>query len=371
MPLRAIASTPSHETRLATAQDLASFDAPGCWIWVDLDSEDREELAEVGELLNLDSMALHDAVEDLDLAKFDDFGHHLLVVLHGISASDDGAVQTYEVDCFVTENVLVTVRSGTSRSVDHLWEAIQRSEDLAAGGPAELLAKLMDVLLRRWVSVVTAVDQTVDDILDRALDADPDVLREITLLRSELGRLRRMSRHHSAVIDELAKSQSPLIDGGGRRRFADAFDVARRVDHDLETVRSELREALDAYNGAEARMATNVSRVLTIYAAVMLPLTLIVGFFGMNFPNMPGLQARFGWEFTIAGMVVLTLASLAVFGQVGWIRMPSAKDSTKSVVRVLSEASRAPTQIVGSLYTRPARAAKRRRSPSRTQRPPG
>lgn len=367
MPVRALTSSSTGGTKVIDPAELASA-TPERWIWVDLDSAEKEILAELGESLKLDPTATYDAAEDVDLAKFDDFGHHLLIVLHGISASDGGELSTYEVDCFITDSALVTVRSGPSRSIDRLWEELQRSDELAAGGPDEMVAKLADVMLRRWVSVVSAVDVTVDDIVERALDAEPEVLREITLLRSELGRLRRMARHHSAVAAELAKSSSNLVTDSGRRRFADAYDVARRVDHDLESVRSELREALDAYNGAEARMATNVSRVLTIYAAVMLPLTLIVGFFGMNFPNMPGLDTRLGWELTVVGMVVLTMGSLAVFGSVGWIRLPSAKHSTRAVVKILSEASRAPTQIVGSLYTRTEPGARRRRPNLKSQR---
>lgn len=76
-----------------------------------------------------------------------------------------------------------------------------------------------------------------------------------------------------------------MINDAARRRFSDVFDVAIRTGHGLDTARSALSETLDAYRGAEARRATEVNRVLTIYAAIMLPLSLVAGFFGMNIPT--------------------------------------------------------------------------------------
>ena len=75
----------------------------------------------------------------------------------------------------------------------------------------------------------------------------------------------------------LRHSTSDLVSDAGRRRFSDVFDVASRLAAGLDEARSALAETLDAYRGAEARQATEVTKVLTVYAAIMLPLSLIAG----------------------------------------------------------------------------------------------
>ena len=96
------------------------------------------------------------------------------------------------------------------------------------------------------------------------------------------------------------------------------FDVAVRGAQELDAARSALAEALDAYRGAEARDATNVTKVLTVYAAVMFPLSLVAGFYGMNFANLPGLNDDRGWVIITAVMLLIAVASLAAFIALGW-----------------------------------------------------
>ena len=81
-------------------------------------------------------------------------------------------------------------------------------------------------------------------------------------------------------------------------------------ERNLDAARSALAEILDAYRGAEARQATDVTKVLTIYAAIMLPLSLVAGFFGMNFANLPGIGSDWGWVVVTGAMVTAQLTSV-------------------------------------------------------------
>jgi len=101
----------------------------------------------------------------------------------------------------------------------------------------------------------------------------------------------------------------------------------------------------------------------------MMPLTLVVGFFGMNFSNLPGLGNEWGWVVVTAFMVLIAAMSLGVFVSVGWIKRPSGRKAGAALGRGLIEATRAPTQVVGAVFeitTMPLRATTARR----TRRPP-
>jgi magnesium transporter len=313
-------------------------------------------------LLQLDALAVRDAVADLDLAKVDDFGHHLLVVLHGLH---NDRVETYELDCFLTDRYLVTVHTERSPAVNAFWEQVQTNEHLAASSVDELIGCLADVLTRRLMSVVEAFDRRIDELTSAALDADPDFLVEMTAVRVDLAEVRQVIQPQREALDVLRRSSSPLLSEAGRRRFSDVFDVAMRAAREIDAARSALAETLDAYRGAEAKEATNVTKVLTVYAAIMFPLTLLVGFFGMNFANLPGLQNEWGWVVVSAVMLVITLISVGVFVALGWIRRPSGRRAGATLGRGLVEAAKAPAHVGGAIYevsTMPLRGIVGRRS---------
>ena len=120
----------------------------------------------------------------------------------------------------------------------------------------------------------------------------------------------------------LRHSTSELISESGRRRFSDVFDTAQRAAAGVESSRAALAEALDAYRGAEARQATEVTKILTVF------------------------------------MALVAIVSLGVFVALGWIHRPSGRSAGALLGRGLAEAARTPAQLVGAVFeisTKPLR----------------
>ena len=329
------------------------------WVWIDIaaDANDVETLANLAEQLNFDVLAARDAVEDIDLPKVDDFGTSMLVVLHGLG---DDRVETYELYCFLSERRLVTVHDRRSPSIDALWSGVRRRPELASGSADEMLARLADVATRRLVSLLDVFDARNEELIRFALEANPAFLSESTAVRADLAVLRRAVYPQREALDLLRHSISPLITDSGRRRFSDVFDAALRASQDVDSARAALAETLEAYRGAEARQATEVTKVLTVYAAVMLPLTLIASFFGMNFFNLPLIHRQMGWIIITAVMGLVAVVSLGVFVSLGWTRRASGRSAGALLGRGLVEAARAPAQLMGALFeisTMPMRSA--------------
>ena len=345
------------------------------WVWIDIvaGADDVEELADLASRLGLDAMAVRDAVEDIDLPKVDDFGSFILVVLHALS---EDRVETYELDCFLSERRLITIHDRRSASIDALWDGVRRRPELASGSADETLARLADVATRRLVSVLDVFDDRNEELIQLALQADADFLPEITAIRADLAVLRRVVHPQREALDILRRSTSRLITDSGRRRFSDVFDTASRAAQGVDGARSALAETLEAYRGAEARQATEVTKVLTVYAAVMLPLTLVASFFGMNFFDLPLVHRESGWIFVTAFMALVAVVSLGVFVSLGWTRRPSGRSAGALLGRGLIEAARTPAQLVGAVFeisTMPMRSAvagARRQRPTDHERQP-
>ena len=319
------------------------------WVWIDITAgpDDIDELADLAEQLGLDALAVRDAVEDIDLPKVDDFGSFLLVVLHAL---DDERIATYELDCFLSERRLITIHDQRSPSIDALWDGVQGRPELTSGGPDEALARLADVATRRLVCVLDVFDDRNEELIQLALRADADFLLEITAVRADLAALRRAVHPQREALDILRHSTSRLVSDAGRRRFSDVFDTALRASQGVDGARAALAETLDAYRGAEARQATEVTKVLTVYAAIMLPLSLVAGFFGMNFVDLPLIHREAGWMIVTGFMALVAVLSLGVFVALGWTRRPSGRTAGALLGHGLVEAARAPAQLVGAVF---------------------
>jgi magnesium transporter len=277
-------------------------------------------------------------------------------VLHGLR---EHAVSTYEVDCFLADGWLVTIHDAHAVSISVLSNQVRHRPDLARASIDEIAGLLADVMTRRLLSVLEAFDDRVEGLVAKALTADATLLEELTAVRTDLAGVRRVVKPQREALDVLRHSTSHVVTDAGRRRFSDVFDVASRLATGLDEARSALAETLDAYRGAEARQATEVTKVLTVYAAIMLPLSLIAGIFGMNFVNLPLLDRRWGWVVVAVVMLVVAFVSLGVFISLGWIRRPSGRRTGAVLGRGLLEASLAPVQIVGAVVemsTMPLRA---------------
>ncbi len=340
-----------HIDAAGTVRDLDGLDpAVGGWNWIDIetDPEQSEAPPELLDRYRLDPIAVHDAFNDIDAPKFDDFTSHLSLILHGLR--DGEPLTTYELDCFITPTDLITVHAGVSRAVEALQASIRLHPELASGGPDEVTARLADGVTRRMLAVVDAFDERADGLVSRALDADRDLLRDVAAVRADLAAIRRIVSPQREALDLIRTSESDLLSWAARRRFSDVLDVASRTASGLDAARSAMSEAIETYRGAESRLATEVSRVLTIYAAILLPLSLIVGFFGMNHDNLPTIGRRWGWVWITGSMVLVVALSVGVFVSQGWIRRPSGKEAGVALGRGLAEAARAPAQVASAVF---------------------
>ena len=201
--------------------------------------------------------------------------------------SDDDRIDTHEVDCFIRDELLVTVHSQPVVGLEWLWDAVQSFPHLAEHGAPELFAQLSEVMGRRYLEVLDEFERQVDDLSDRALAADQQVLAEIQVLRREEATIRRALRPQRLVISALRVNQFAQLTPHAQRILTDAYDVHNLVVETLSSTRGLLTETLDTYRGASAERQASAAALLTVYAAILLPLSLITSWYGMNTAQPP------------------------------------------------------------------------------------
>jgi len=330
--------------------------ANGSFLWVDIDAREPDDMDELGLRFGFNPAAIEDVLDVEQLPKYDVYDDHLFVVLHALVTRGD-RIDTHEVDCFLRSNLLVTVRAEPVVGIDWLWEAVQSYPHLAEHGAEELFAQLSEVMGRRYLEVLDELERQIDDLAERALDTDQGVLADIQVLRREGTTIRRVLRPQRLVIAGLRSDGQTMLDEDALRILADSFDIHNLGVESSVSASSLLTDVLDTYRGAAAERQTAATTVLTVYAAIVLPLSLITSWYGMNVTNLPVSGYQRGWILVTSMMAAIAFGSWVLFVRVGMIRRPRLSRDHR-LVRGLTAAARAPVRPVAKLR-RPAAAVQR------------
>lgn len=340
---RDAAREPLVPTKLETLEE---HHQTGSLVWLDVTTSEPAELDALGERFGFDPAAIEDILDVEQLPKFDDYGDHLFVVLHALTADGD-RVDTIELDCFIAPRLLVTVHATEVAGIDWLWDAVQRHPHLVDHGADELFAQLAEVVGRRYFEIVNAIEERIDAVALLALEADNRVLEEIQILRREESTVRKMMRPQLRLIADMRMRNRTVISSRGVGQLDDAFDVHNQVVESLHATHELLSDALDTYRGAAAERQANATTILAVYSALLLPLTLIVGWYGMNVDNLPASTRSWGWMAVTGFMVLLAVISWFVFVRIGLVR-PSAR-RRGDVAKGLASAARRPVRAMTML----------------------
>ncbi len=327
--------------RTGRYEDLDRYLADGAFVWLDVSQRDAAQLDSLGERFGFDPAAIEDVLDIEQLPKFDNYGDHLFVVLHALTTDRD-RLDTHEVDCFLSRRMLVTVRADSTAGLEWLWDTVQAHPHMAEHGSDELFAQLAEVIGRRYIDVINEVEARIDDLADDALSADPNVLADIQVLRREEATVRRVLRPQRLVIGALRSNVGGFFTGDSIKLLTDAYDVHNLVVESLESTRGLLTDTLDTYRGASAERQAQAASVLTVYAAILLPLSLITGWYGMNVTNLPGSNSSAGWIAVTTVMVLFAICSWLVFMRAGMVGRP--KLQARRVVGGLAEVAKAPVR---------------------------
>jgi magnesium transporter len=304
---------------------LRTDDVHGGWFWLDVLGVTEDHAADLAERFDLHRITKEDLVER-QVPKYDDLDRYRVFVLHALSP-DPASLRTVELDVIVGDRWVVTVHPEPVRSVEVLAQRFPRA-DLTLDGPFHVAARLFELVGERYLPLLDAIDVQVMDLEDGAVVGDPAVLPDIHALRRDIALLRRSLAPQRRMLELLVRTRDERTDPAGRD-LTDAVDHHVRLVESLDTAHQMVATLLDTYRSATAERLNEVMKVLTVFSAVFLPLTLVAGIYGMNFEHMPELDERWGYPAALAAMVVIGAGLWVYFVRRGFIGGPRLRSLLK------------------------------------------
>ncbi|MBN1563540.1 MAG: magnesium/cobalt transporter CorA [Anaerolineae bacterium] len=272
---------------LTPAQIAAALRDESGLLWVDI----VHEPADSAETLllttfNFHALAVDDALKQSHIPKIDDWGDYLYLVLHAVvfDDSDDDLVTTLELDLFLGKNYLVTHQGQPVSAVDRVWSLVVRDERHLQEGSGHLLYRLADELVAEYMPTVEAIDEAIDQIEDQVFSRpETTLLERIFIMKRALLHLRRIMAPQREVLNKLARGDYAVVAAADRMFFRDVYDHLVRLHDITESLRDLVGGVLDTYLSVVNNRMNDVMKTLTIITTLFMPLSFLVGFFGMNF----------------------------------------------------------------------------------------
>ena len=267
----------------------AIADAEGT-VWVDI--EDLESAcntsveAMLREVFQFHSLAIEDALQDSHVPKVDDWAEYLYIVVDTIDfdpETDD--LRLHELDLFLGPNYLVTYHNEATEVLERHRRNLEREpENRLKHGAAHLLYRLLDEVVAEFLPAIEHLDNEIDDAQDEVFDVPtPRTLRQIFHVKRNALKLHRVVLPMREVLNRLARDPYVQIQTEHRIYFRDVYDHLVRIHDIIESLRDLIAGALDTYLSVVSNRTNDIMKALTVVNVMFLPLTFIVGFFGMNF----------------------------------------------------------------------------------------
>jgi magnesium transporter len=294
-------------------------------LWVDFHAEPLATVEPpLRDTFGFHSLAIDDALREVQVPKIDDWGDYLYVVAHGVLFDPTSLVLTTRtLNIFLGPNYLVTHHHHAVDAVERVWRHVCADARQLERGPDYLLYLVLDTLTADYMPAMDALDDSLDELETAVLRRPtPSTLSTLFVVKRAVLHLRRIINPQREVLTRLARDVYPVIDPQDRVLFRDVYDHLVRLVDLNETLRELTSSVLETYVSVTSNRINDVMKVLTIISALFMPISFVTGFFGMNFEGLP--FANHGLMVGVLGVILVTpLVMLFWFRRRGWLA-PSA-----------------------------------------------
>ncbi len=291
--------------------------------WYDIRGlHDTRLIETLGQTFEIHPLILEDIVDTDQRPKFEEYERGLFLVIRALSFEKDQEEMNVEhITIYFRKGLVVTFQETESDLFESVRKRLQaRSGKIRSLGADYLVYALADVLVDQYYFLLEDVEEVISQLEEELLDSSDDTIRErIHHIKRTLIGARKSITPLREAINRFAKSENDIIQEGTKLFIRDLYDHAIQVMDMVENYRDMLNGLQDLHLSEISYKMNQVMQVLTIITTVFVPLSFLVGLYGMNFDNMPELHYKYGYFMLWGFMLIIALGLLVWFRRKRWL----------------------------------------------------
>jgi magnesium transporter len=275
----------------------------------------------LGKILKINPLTLEDVLNTEHRPKFEIQDGLIFLTLKAFSVSENKEIRSEQASFVLGKGFLVSFQES-----NHSWfepvksRLINPSSRIRQRGLDFILYSLIDVIIDKYYAVVEAIADQLEELEDMIFDnPSQELIEKNRLIKKEIIAIRKALIPALEAINKLNRDEPELIEKDVMRYFNDVDDHIIQILDYVDTYRELSAELKENYLSNLTLRMNQVMKLLTIITTIFIPLTFIVGIYGMNFQNMPELYWKYGYFSVLGGMLIITSGMLIYFRRKKWL----------------------------------------------------
>ncbi|WMJ72421.1 magnesium/cobalt transporter CorA [Cytophagaceae bacterium ABcell3] len=292
-------------------------------VWLNIDGlADPEVLEKTSKVFGLHSLLMEDIVTTDQRPKAEEHENYFFVVVRMLSYNKAlQLIQSEQVSMILGKNFVLTFQEKEGDLFDPIRERIRKGKGRTVRNGADyLLYSLLDIIVDHYFVILENTGESILQ-LEEDIISSPDTrkLRKLYSLKREMNYLRKSVWPLREVIGRMEREDGFFNNPFLIVYIRDIYDHTIQVIETIESNRETLSSLMDLYLSGISNKTNAIMKVLTIISTIFIPLTFIVGIYGMNFDNMPELHWQHGYFFVLGVMFLISIGMIAFFKKKGWM----------------------------------------------------
>jgi magnesium transporter len=311
------------ERDLSSIEECFPYKEKSSVTWINIDGIHQPDIAEtIGRQYDLHPLVLEDILNTDQRPKVEDYERYLFLTLKMITYEEqEKMVHAEQLSIILGSSFVISLQESEGDVFDSVRERLRKGKGrIRKSGPDYLAYALMDAVVDNYFLVLEKIGEDIEDLEEEVIsEPGPKTVGSIQNLKRELLYLRKAVWPLREAILGLEKGESPLIEDKTAIYLRDVYDHSIQIIDTVETFRDMVSGMLDIYLSSVSNKMNEVMKVLTIIATLFIPLTFIVGVYGMNFKYVPELEWHYGYFMVWAVMIAIGVLMLSYFRKKKWL----------------------------------------------------
>lgn len=302
--------------------------------WIDTEGIGNTKFfADLQERFGLHNLAIEDTVSGHQRPKVETYNEHIFIIsrmLYYLKGTEQ--LINEQVAFFVLNNILITIQDEYEDCLEPVRERLRKGRGTMRTLSVFYLAyALIDAIVDNYFPMAERISERLQDLENQIIEDVSSVnIHDIMQLKREILQIRKAALAERDKINELIRCEHPQKDEKVNVYLRDTYDHCLQILELLDDEKEIAYSLVEAYNSSLANKTNEVMKVLTIISAIFIPLTFIVGVYGMNFAqenhnheflpfNMPELYHPYGYLIVWAVMISIAIGAFVYFKRKKWL----------------------------------------------------
>lgn len=286
---------------------------------------DLDFLKSISDYFEIDNFLLADILNTTRRTKIEEQQDILFFNIKSLLPTEDSdSISTEQISFLIKDGILISFQEKRSDFFTHIRERIRTHSGIVRTKKADyLLYVLLDAIMENFYITIEHEEDKIEELIDQTKNnTDPVILEKIEKLRDNFNFLKRSIIPLRDSLYDIKSTKDDnvfnVIEEENFTFFSRLYQKSLELLEQIESDMGSLQSASNYYFSAQSHKMNEIMKTLTIVAAIFIPLTFIVGVYGMNFDHMPELRYKNGYYTVVGGMVLIVLGMIYYFKRRRW-----------------------------------------------------